>query len=475
MQRCGDRRGRGARRSLGAGGCGVVIATALVMTGACGGPDTLVGGDVAFVDVDVIPMDAERLLEDQAVIIEDGRIVAIGSADEIGPEEGVPVIDGDGLYLLPGLTEMHAHLPHPRQSDIDIKNQLFLYVANGVTTVRSMQGDPSHFGLRDQIDRGLVVGPRAYLGSDAISGDSVQSPEMAEQRVREYTVAGYDVVNVREGLSVEAFDAVARTASALGIPFGGQVPHLVGLRRALASGQSSIDDLDNYVEGLMPVATPPESIGLGGALVGTVDDADLSVIPELVQATVDAGARVVPAMVWWETHFVDDRPSINVLGDYPEVVYMPPETVERWIQAVDASRSATEAATNRRVAALRRQIWQALHEGGAKIVFGSDATQAFNVPGFSIHREMALYVELGMTPFEVLEAATRRPAEYFDAVDEFGMVAEGHRANLLLLTANPLEDIGNVGQRAGVMLDGRFFPEAEIQLRLEEVARFYGN
>ena len=221
--------------------------------------------------------------------------------------------------------------------------------------------------------------------------------------------------------------------------------------------------------------TPLESLGSRGSGVGSIDDADLSLIPELVQATVDAGAWVVPTLVSWETNFVDDRPSINVLGDHPEVVYMPPETVEQWIRAVEASPSATEAATNRRVAALRRQILQALHGGGARIVFGTDATQAFNVPGFSIHREMALYVELGMTPYEVLEIATRRPAEYFDAVDEFGMVAEGHSADLLLLTANPIEDIGNVGQRAGVMLNGRFFPEAEIQKRLEGVARFYGN
>lgn len=468
MQGCRDQRGWWV----------AVIATGLVTTSACGGPDTRVGGDVAFVDVDVIPMDTERVLEDQAVIIEDGRIIAIGSVDEIGPDEGVQIIEGDGLYLLPGLTDMHTHLPSLRQSDIDIKNQLFLYVANGVTTVRGMQGDPSHFELRDQIERGLVVGPRAYLGSIAISGDSVPTAEIAEQRVREYKVAGYDLIKVHEGLSVEAFDALAQTASALGIPFGGHVPNLVGLRRALASGQSSIDHLDNYVEGLIPVPTPLESLGSLGSLgggVGKIDDADLSLIPELVQATVDAGAWVVPTMVWWETTFVDDRPSINVLSDHPEVVYMPPETIEEWIRAVDASPSATEAPTKRRVAALRRQMLQALHEGGARIAFGTDAPQVFNVPGFSIHREMALYVELGMTPYEVLEIATRRPAEYFDAVGEFGMVAEGHSANLLLLTANPLEDIGNVGQRAGVMLNGRFFPEAEIQRRLDEVARFYGN
>ena len=154
---------------------------------------------------------------------------------------------------------------------------------------------------------------------------------------------------------------------------------------------------------------------------------------------------------------------------------MPPETVDRWIQAVDERLATTNVETNRRVASLRRAVLQALHQGGAKIALGTDSPQIFSVPGFAMHREMALYVELGMTPYEVLEIATRRPAEYFSAADEFGTVAEGQRADLLLLTANPLDDIGNVAKRAGVMLNGRWFSEEEIQSRLEEMARFYGN
>ena len=390
-------------------------------------------------------------------------VVAIGDADEIGPDEEAEIIEASGQYLLPGLTEMHAHLSDPRQSDLDIGNQLFLYVANGVTTVRGMQGDPSQFDLRDQIERGSLVGPGLYLGSVAMNGERVQAPEVAEQRVREYKVAGYDLVKVQEGLTVEVFDALAQTARAVGIPFGGHVPDLVGLRRALASGQSSIDHLDNYVDALIPAAAQPAV----AEERGSVNDADTARIPELVQATVDAGAWVVPTMVWWEMTFVDERPSVHVLADHPEIRYMPPETVKEWIRVVNARPAASEVQTNRRVAAVRRQILQALHRGGAKIAFRTDAPQIFSVPGFSIHREMALYVELGMTPYEVLETATRRSAEYFDAVGEFGMVAEGHRANLLLLTDDPLEDIDNVGRRAGVMLNGRWFPEVEIQRRLE--------
>ena len=159
----------------------------------------------------------------------------------------------------------------------------------------------------------------------------------------------------------------------------------------------------------------------------------------------------------------------------PETKYMPPETVERWIKAVDDRFESTDIDTNRRVAALRRFVLMALHEGGANIALGTDSPQVFSVPGFAIHHEMALYVELGMTPYEVLEIATRRPAEYFEAVDDFGMVAEGQRADLLLVTDNPFDDIRNVANRAGVMLNGRWFSETEIENRLDEMARFYGN
>jgi imidazolonepropionase-like amidohydrolase len=118
---------------------------------------------------------------------------------------------------------------------------------------------------------------------------------------------------------------------------------------------------------------------------------------------------------------------------------------------------------------------QALHEGGARMLLGSESFRVFSVPGFSIHHEMALWVELGMTPYEVLTAGTRRVAEYFDGVDDFGSVVVGHRADLLLLNANPVADIANVADLAGVMLNGRWIPDKQIQERLAAIAQFYGN
>ena len=154
---------------------------------------------------------------------------------------------------------------------------------------------------------------------------------------------------------------------------------------------------------------------------------------------------------------------------------MPPETVDRWKRAVDDRLGAASVEKNRRIVQLRRQVLQALHQGGANIALGTDSPQIFSVPGFAVHHEMAQYVDVGMTPYEVLETGTRKPAEFFDATDDFGLVAVGRRADLILLTDNPLNDIGNVAARVGVMVNGRWFAEEEIQRRLVEIARFYGN
>ena len=456
----------------------LVVVVVTVLTVGCGGePPTMISGDFAFLNVNVLPMDGsgDRVLERQVVMIENGEVSLIGAADEFSVAEDVTSVDAEDYFLMPGLTEMHGHLPDPRMSDQDIRNLLFLYVANGVTTVRGMQGNPSQFALRNAIERGRLLGPKLYLASVSMNGNSVTTPEEASQLAREYKVDGYDLIKTHEGMSLDAFNALAETASEVDIPFGGHVSDYVGLRHALASGQMSIDHLDNYVEALAPSDDrADEDRGLRGvgALLESVDE---SRIPELVRATVESGTWVVPTMVLWETAFFNERGSADVLSERPEVRYMPPEMVDRWREAVDARLASTDIETNRRVATLRRNILAALHEGGANIALGTDSPQIFSVPGFAMYHEMALYAEVGMTPYEVLEIGTRRPAEYFDAADQFGTVAVGRRADLILLEANPADDIGSVRNRVGVMVNGRWIPADEIERRLREIALFYGN
>jgi imidazolonepropionase-like amidohydrolase len=356
----------------------------------------------------------------------------------------------------------------------DARNLLFLYVANGVTTVRGMQGERSQLGLRARIARGQSLGPRLFVASPSMSGGRVTTPGQGEQLVREYNEQGYDLVKMHEGLSPDVFDAVAATANELGLPFGGHVPDAVGLRHAIESGQVSIDHLDNTIEALVP----DEQLPVGGGLFGVgglLDRVDTTLLPQLVEDTRAAGAWAVPTMVLWETVFFGDRSAAELRAVRPEVRYMPPETVEQWERVVDERAAAADPETNRRVAELRRRILQALHEGGVPIVLGTDSPQIFSVPGFSVHHEMALWVEVGMTPYEVLEAGTRRVAEYFDALDDFGTIEIGRRADLLLLTANPLDDIANVARRGGVMVNGNWWSEARIQERLAGIAQFYGN
>ncbi len=284
---------------------------------------------IAFVGVNVVPMDSERVLENQTVLIENGHIGALGPAGEVAVPDGATRIDGAGKYLMPGLAEMHGHLPSPDMPAAVTENVLFLYVANGVTTVRGMQGNASQIPLRERVDRGELVGPRLVLGSPSMSGGSVPSVDDATRLVREYKEAGFDLLKVHENLTPEVYDAIAATAKEVGIPFGGHVTDTVGLFHALTAGQTTIDHLDNYVEALVPEgAAPSEAPGLLGAeqLLSRIDESRL---PRLVQATLDADASVVPTMVLWESGIYATRPSAELLQERTEVRYMPKDMVER--------------------------------------------------------------------------------------------------------------------------------------------------
>jgi imidazolonepropionase-like amidohydrolase len=426
---------------------------------------------IAFVGVNVVPMDSERVVENQTVLVENGHIAALGPAGDVEVPEGATRIDGAGKYLMPGLAEMHGHLPNPDLPAAVTENVLFLYVANGVTTVRGMQGHASQIPLRARIDSGELVGPRLVLGSPSMSGGSVTTVEDAKRLVREYQEAGFDLLKVHENLSPEVYDAIAATAKEVGIPFGGHVTDTVGLFHALEAGQTTVDHLDNYVEALVPEgAGPEEAPGLLGAeqLLSRIDESRL---PQAVQATLDADASVVPTMVLWESGIYATRPSADLLLERTEVRYMPKDMVERWVQAVDERVAGSDAQMLRQLAEVRRRILAALHQGGVRILLGTDSPQIFSVPGFSIHREMQFYVDSGMTPYEVISSGTRVVGDYFG--ENFGTIAVGEGADLILVDGNPLEDVKNVSRISGVMTRGKYVTRDEIDDRLEAIAASY--
>jgi hypothetical protein len=197
----------------------------------------------------------------QTVVVDKGRIVAVGSVDSVPVPEDVQVVDGTDRYLMPGLAEMHAHVP---DSASPILDRVFsLFVANGVTTVRGMLGRPSHLKLRQDLLDGNVLGPRLITSGPSMNGNSVSSPADGASMVRAQHAAGYDFIKIHPGLTAEEYSAIATTANELGIPFAGHVPVAAGLQGALSADMATIDHLDGYLAAMMP-ADSDRSGGYGG-------------------------------------------------------------------------------------------------------------------------------------------------------------------------------------------------------------------
>ncbi|HVS13672.1 MAG TPA: amidohydrolase family protein [Thermoanaerobaculia bacterium] len=446
----------------------VLIATALTAL-ACRPAAREVEGDLAFVGATVLPMDGRDRLESHTVVIAGDRIVAVAPSDAVTVSADTKVIDAAGKFLMPGVAEMHGHYPQDAESQL-ARDVLFLYVANGVTFVRGMQGGAQHLPLRDAIERGEVLGPRLLVSAPMLHGGAVTDPDQAEALVREAAAAGFDHLKVHEGLSLEVYDRIAATAKELGLPFAGHVSNLVGLRHALEQGQQTIDHLDNYLEAMIGDAEAVADLGLFdlGRLAGEIDASRLD---EIVAATVEAGTGVVPTMALWEVLF-GSRSGAEWLELRPETRYMPAAMVEGWVAAADQGMAQLgrdrEAIAN--ILALRRRVLAALHDAGVPVLFGTDSPQVFSVPGFSIHHEMQVMVESGLTPAEVLATGTTAVADFLGLSDEMGSVSEGRRADLVLLHGDPTEDVSRFADRAGVVVAGRWLGEQEIDAELEAIA-----
>lgn len=441
------------------------------ITAACaqpGTPDTKEA--IAFVGVNVVPMDREAVLENHTVVVRDGRILSVSPAGAAQIPESARRIDGAGRWLMPGLVEMHGHVPGPGDPAY-LENVLFLYLANGVTTVRNMAGHPSHLALRNRIATGELIGPRIFTASPWLHPGVAGTAEEARKAVRNYQAAGYDLIKIGS-IPRDAYAAMAETAQEIGMPFGGHIPDEVGLAEALDARQASIDHLDRYVEFLVPESARADGLEKGFFGSGWVHLADEERIPEAVRRTIAAGTWNVPTLSLVEHLASDEAPEAMI--EWPEMRYMPRQVRDNWVRAKRERQSSPDfqPAAAARLVKLRRALLRSLHEAGAPIALGSDAPQFFNVPGFSIHHEMRMMAVAGLTPYEVLVTGTRNPARYFGVPDEFGTIAPGRRADLILLEANPLEDLANVRRRAGVMVRGKWFAEVDIQARLEAIAAY---
>jgi hypothetical protein len=439
---------------------------------ACAGqsPVSNAEREVVFINVNVVPMDHERILSNQTVVTKSGRVTAMGDPKKIKYSKQAIVIDGKGKYLMPGLAEMHAHVP-PVDDLEPMKDVLMLFALNGVTTIRGMLGHPKHLELRAKVKSGEIFGPHFYTTGPSINGMSVTSPEAGAEMVRKQKQAGYDFLKLHPGLSRVKFDSIAATAHRVSIPFAGHVSFGVGVWRAIDAGYSSIDHLDGFIEGLVPGIETMVEQQTGPFGLFVANKADTTRIPQLMEALKKNKIWVVPTQSLAERWFSPDYTSDDFKRSN-DVKYMNPKVVEQWINSknglmTDPMFNVTDA---KYFVGLRRKLIRECQRNGVGLLLGCDAPQIFNVPGFSTHNELAYLVGSGLTPFEALQAGTSNVAMYLNVADS-GIIKQGAFSDLILIEANPLTDITNTKKISGVMLGTQWMDRTYIDGALKKLEK----
>ena len=402
------------------------------------------------------------------VVVKDGKVIAIGKKLKYGKD--ALVIDGKGKYLIPGLAEMHAHVP-PNENIESHKEVLFLFAANGITTIRGMLGHPKHLELRSMINSGEVFGPRFYTTGPSFNGLSVKTAERGAAMVREQKAAGYDYLKLHPGLTKETFAAVSSTAKEVGIPFAGHVSFGVGVWRAIDAGYSSIDHMDGFVEAMVPgiESMVEQQTGLFGMFVA--DKADVAMIPKLMKELKDKNIWVVPTQSLADRWFAANYTGDDFLKD-PDSKYMDKKIVNQWIDTKKnlMANAQYDAKKIENFIKLRRKLIYECQQNGVGLLLGCDAPQIFNVPGFSTHNELKYLVDAGLTPYQALRTGTVNVAKYLN-LSEAGIIKPGAIADLVLINGNPLTDITNTKKVEGVMMRGKWLSKNEIEAGLKKLEK----
>jgi len=438
---------------------------------------------VAFVNVSVIPMDRERVLTNQTVIVRNGLIAVVGDAKRVKVPRGVPTIEGTGRFLIPGLMDMHVHLfsdedEFPEELALD---EFRIMLAHGVTTIRLMNGTPEQLIWREKSARNEILAPTIYAASPQFIGKKssnayvVTNETEARDSVRKAKQAGYDYLKMTTNLKPEVYEAIVDEAARQNIRVVGHADsRSVGLSRALKSRQQ-IEHLDSYLEALLPDPLLAKGSVSDVYLYKpeswlSLDHIDESKIPELARASVRANPFSTPTLTLFKYTFGIGRTEAEIHAQ-PDIRFYTQKTKDFWL-GVNKRYWATAASPERRAkyVRLRDLLVKTIHDAGGKIMAGSDTPEWLMLYGYTLHRELRTLSEAGLGNYAVLASATRNPAEFFGSLQTTGTIEKGKRADLVLLEANPLENIVNTERRAGVMIKGRWLAQAEMDRWLEAIA-----
>lgn len=414
----------------------------------------------AFTHVTVLAMDRQRSLEDQTVIVQGRIISAVGPAGSVEVPAGARRIDGRGLFLLPGLADMHIHLFNPKDR--------LLYLANGVTTVRNLGGEAGDIlKEREEVRSGKLIGPTIYTSGNWLDGDPparpintvVHNPEEARRIVDDEKKAGFDFVKVYANLRPDVYQAILQEAKKVGIPVTGHVPRPVGLMKVIEGGQVAIDHAGQFVP-----------------YFGR--DLDPSRILPVALKTRRAGVSVTTTLSMFEEVIAmrGNPGEIRRLLSLPRAQYLSPGIKHFWRDQNPFLNLPPSRLLEDRFHFAER-LTAELQKAGVRLLLGTDSGLWGNYPGYSTHRELRLLVKAGLTPWQALRAGTANADSFLrDTVpgsDRTGIIAPGRQADLLLVSANPLQDVANLRRIKGVMARGRWFSEERLQELLKQLADGY--
>jgi imidazolonepropionase-like amidohydrolase len=440
-------------------------------------PNTRQG--IVITHVNVIDVVRGGVQEDMTVVIRDTQITELGKSGSLIVPKNARVIDGRGKYLIPGLWDMHVHEIFGEWVPRDENIAPLLFVANGVTGVRDMGGDLEPLKKwRSDIANGTMLGPRMIIAGPMLDGPVPQFPSSApisnaadgRRVVEELKNRGVDFIKIQSLVPRDGYFAAAEEATKLGIVFAGHVPDAVRAAEASTAGQKSIEHLTGVFEGCSTVEDElmkqPRGPGRGRFLA-TYDPRRAQ---ELISLFAKNHTWQVPTLVWERDEWLIEQTNSGTdpLAKYAPVAWKQ-RTWPMFTSEITKNWSTDPLRDRERFVQKELEIVSEMHRAGVPFLAGTDTAAGVRVyPGFSLHNELALFVKAGFTPLEALQTATRNSAQYLGLADT-GTVERGKRADLVILDANPLDDISNTRKIRAVVLAGRYLSREDLDGLLRRV------
>lgn len=467
---------------------GLLLAVAATACSGSRGPEIAPYAAIAITHVTVVDVRGGSPRTDATVVVRGNRIASIGSSDSVAPADA-RIVDGRGKYLIPGLWDMHVHAAWPNIADPVAE----LFVANGVTGVRDMWGDPDiirdwkrHVTERDGRYPRLVAAGNLVDGPDPVWPNSIRVRNANDARnvVRSLQREGAEFIKVYSHLPRDAYFAIAEESRKLGIPFAGHVTIAITAAEASQAGQRSIEHLTGVALGCSALEsqivdeTSKTIDGRGWATASAFERAAGGLIDSTYDAArCDSLAALFVRNQTWQVPTLTVRYNVThldepALENDARLRYVPRFVKQRWFDRAETiERGSTRAALAQKAQFQREvmivgQLWR----DGVPILAGTDELNPYCLPGFSLHDELARLVGAGLTPLAALQAATINPARFLSAADSLGTVEPGKVADLVLLDGDPLADIRNVSRISAVVANGRLIDAADRERLLNDAA-----